>query len=134
MGIVGESGSGKTVAALSILRLLPTAIVEGESVFDGVSLLEASDESDAPDVSDEIAKSTGRPVPQIKKGNRLMPPEEYLELATDYKRWFEKAAGEFRQSFEVDADTAVTVRLRQRGDVLRGQVDSFVAECVIEFE
>ncbi len=44
VGIVGESGSGKTVTALSILRLLPTAIVEGEIWFDGVNLLEASQE------------------------------------------------------------------------------------------
>lgn len=44
VGIVGESGSGKTVTALSILRLLPTAIVDGEIWFDGVNLLEASDE------------------------------------------------------------------------------------------
>lgn len=44
VGIVGESGSGKTVTALSILRLLPTAIVEGEIWFDGVDLLQASPE------------------------------------------------------------------------------------------
>lgn len=44
VGIVGESGSGKTVTALSILRLLPTATVEGEIWFDGVNLLAASDE------------------------------------------------------------------------------------------
>ncbi|HKZ25267.1 MAG TPA: ABC transporter ATP-binding protein [Acidimicrobiia bacterium] len=44
VGIVGESGSGKTVTALSILQLLPTAIVEGEIWFDGVNLLETSAE------------------------------------------------------------------------------------------
>jgi oligopeptide/dipeptide ABC transporter ATP-binding protein len=44
VGIVGESGSGKSATALSILRLLPTAIVEGEIWFDGVNLLEASQE------------------------------------------------------------------------------------------
>ncbi|MFH1104447.1 MAG: ABC transporter ATP-binding protein [Actinomycetota bacterium] len=42
VGLVGESGSGKTVTALSILKLLPTAIVEGQIWFDGVNLLEAS--------------------------------------------------------------------------------------------
>jgi len=43
VGIVGESGSGKSVTALSILQLLPTAIVEGEIWFDGVDLLEADE-------------------------------------------------------------------------------------------
>jgi oligopeptide/dipeptide ABC transporter ATP-binding protein len=44
VGIVGESGSGKTVTALSILQLLPTAIVEGEIWFDGINLLEADED------------------------------------------------------------------------------------------
>jgi oligopeptide/dipeptide ABC transporter ATP-binding protein len=39
LGIVGESGAGKSVAALSILRLLPEAHVEGEVLFDGVDLV-----------------------------------------------------------------------------------------------
>jgi oligopeptide/dipeptide ABC transporter ATP-binding protein len=39
LGVVGESGAGKSVAALSILRLLPDARVEGEVRFDGVDLL-----------------------------------------------------------------------------------------------
>jgi oligopeptide/dipeptide ABC transporter ATP-binding protein len=44
VGIVGESGSGKSVTALSILRLLPTAIIEGEIWFDGMDILQASEE------------------------------------------------------------------------------------------
>jgi oligopeptide/dipeptide ABC transporter ATP-binding protein len=44
VGLVGESGSGKSVTALSILRLLPTAIIEGEIWFDGKDILQASEE------------------------------------------------------------------------------------------
>lgn len=46
LGIVGESGCGKSVTSLSIMRLisLPGRIVEGEILFDGKNLVEASDE------------------------------------------------------------------------------------------
>jgi oligopeptide transport system ATP-binding protein len=46
LGIVGESGSGKSVTNLSIMRLIPDPpgrIVGGRIVFDGVDLLEVSD-------------------------------------------------------------------------------------------
>ncbi|MFQ5948629.1 MAG: ABC transporter ATP-binding protein, partial [Acidimicrobiia bacterium] len=44
LAVVGESGSGKTVAALSILRLLPnTATITGRVEFDGTDLLALSD-------------------------------------------------------------------------------------------
>jgi microcin C transport system ATP-binding protein len=39
VALVGESGSGKTVSALSLLRLLPDAEVQGEVRFEGESLL-----------------------------------------------------------------------------------------------
>ncbi|GFP29199.1 ABC transporter ATP-binding protein [Candidatus Hakubella thermalkaliphila] len=42
LGIVGESGSGKTVAALSVLRLIPDPpgkILEGEVLYEGRDLL-----------------------------------------------------------------------------------------------
>jgi oligopeptide transport system ATP-binding protein len=42
LGIVGESGSGKTVAALSLLRLIPSPpgrIESGRADFDGIDLL-----------------------------------------------------------------------------------------------
>jgi microcin C transport system ATP-binding protein len=35
MALVGESGSGKTVTALSLLRLLETARLTGEILFEG---------------------------------------------------------------------------------------------------
>ena len=47
LALVGESGCGKSVTAMSILRLIPSPpgrIVDGEIVFEGQNLLEASDE------------------------------------------------------------------------------------------
>jgi peptide/nickel transport system ATP-binding protein len=44
LGIVGESGSGKSVSSLAVMGLLPdTAVVEGEILFDGRSLLRMND-------------------------------------------------------------------------------------------
>jgi oligopeptide/dipeptide ABC transporter ATP-binding protein len=40
LAVVGESGSGKSVAAMSIMRLLPTAEISGTVIFDGISLLD----------------------------------------------------------------------------------------------
>ncbi len=39
LALVGESGSGKTVTALSLMRLLESARVEGEILFDGEDVL-----------------------------------------------------------------------------------------------
>ncbi len=46
LGIVGESGSGKSVSCLSLMGLLPEkrTTVTGSAVFDGVELLECSEE------------------------------------------------------------------------------------------
>src|SRR6516165_1492475 len=46
LGIVGESGSGKSVSCLSLVGLLPEkrTTVTGSAVFDGVELLECSEE------------------------------------------------------------------------------------------
>jgi microcin C transport system ATP-binding protein len=44
LALVGESGSGKTVTALSILRLLESAELSGEIVFDGRDVLKLSPE------------------------------------------------------------------------------------------
>ena len=41
LGIAGESGSGKTASILSILGLLPRAIVEGSAKFSGQELIGA---------------------------------------------------------------------------------------------
>jgi peptide/nickel transport system ATP-binding protein len=44
LGIVGESGSGKSVSSLAVMGLLPdTAVIEGEILFDGKSLLTMND-------------------------------------------------------------------------------------------
>src|SRR3954466_8129714 len=39
MALVGESGSGKTVTALSLLRLIETARLSGEVLFEGRNVL-----------------------------------------------------------------------------------------------
>jgi oligopeptide/dipeptide ABC transporter ATP-binding protein len=46
LGIVGESGCGKSVTSLSIMRLIgiPGKIVEGQILFDGKDLVQASEE------------------------------------------------------------------------------------------
>jgi len=46
LGIVGESGSGKSVSCLSLVGLLPEkrTTVTGSAVFDGVDLLECSEQ------------------------------------------------------------------------------------------
>ncbi|MDY0039842.1 MAG: ABC transporter ATP-binding protein, partial [Desulforhabdus sp.] len=46
LGVVGESGCGKSVTALSIMRLIqpPGKIVDGEIWFNGVNLVDLSEE------------------------------------------------------------------------------------------
>ncbi len=43
LALVGESGSGKTITALSLLRLLGDAAVEGQALFAGRDLLQLSE-------------------------------------------------------------------------------------------
>lgn len=42
IGIVGESGSGKSATVLSILRLIPSQIEQGQAIFQGQDLLQLS--------------------------------------------------------------------------------------------
>jgi microcin C transport system ATP-binding protein len=44
LALVGESGSGKTVTALSLMRLIETARLSGEVLFEGEDVLRMSDE------------------------------------------------------------------------------------------
>ncbi|MGZ8202639.1 MAG: ABC transporter ATP-binding protein [Burkholderiales bacterium] len=44
LALVGESGSGKTVTALSLLRLIETARLSGEILFEGRSVLDMAEE------------------------------------------------------------------------------------------
>ena len=60
LAIVGESGSGKSITALSIMRLVPEPpgkITAGEVMFDGVNLLELSE--------DEMRKVRGNRIAMI---------------------------------------------------------------------
>ncbi len=60
LGIVGESGSGKSVTWLSIMRLIPSPpgrIEAGEVIFDGVDLMQLSEE--------EMQKIRGRRIAMI---------------------------------------------------------------------
>jgi len=59
LGVVGESGSGKSVTFLTIMGLItrPSAIIEGEVLFKGESLLERS--------QDEIRLIRGRGIAMI---------------------------------------------------------------------
>jgi oligopeptide transport system ATP-binding protein len=60
LAIVGESGSGKSMTALSILRLIPDPpgkITAGEVIFDGVNLLDLSE--------DEMRKVRGNNIAMI---------------------------------------------------------------------
>lgn len=43
-------------------------------------------------VSKSIAGVTGEPAPDLLRVEHVLSPEEYIELARDARRWFEKAA------------------------------------------
>lgn len=58
LGIVGESGSGKSVAALSIMGLVPNPpgeVVGGKIIFDGQNLLDMSEDDMRPIRGNRIA-------------------------------------------------------------------------------
>ncbi|MEW5957267.1 MAG: ABC transporter ATP-binding protein [Chloroflexota bacterium] len=60
LGIVGESGCGKSVGVMSLIKLIPTPpgkIVDGQVLFDGRDLLQASD--------DEIRSIRGHKIAMI---------------------------------------------------------------------
>ena len=57
LALVGESGSGKTVTALSLLRLIETARLTGEILFDGKSVLRMP--------ADELHQLRGRDIAVI---------------------------------------------------------------------
>jgi len=67
LGLAGETGSGKSVTAFSIQRLLPSnaSIVSGKIIFDGVNLLDLSEE--------EMQKVRGRKMATI-----FQDPHTYL--------------------------------------------------------
>ena len=74
--IVGESGSGKSVAALSLMRLLPVnAVIQGELLFDGLRLDQIDDKHYRAIRGDRIATIFEQPMsclnPAMKVGDQL---------------------------------------------------------------
>lgn len=95
LGIVGESGCGKSVTSLSIMRLIssPGKIVEGEIIFDGKNLVEATDEEMMQVRGNRISMIFQQPQsslnPVFKAGEQI---SEVLNIHQD----FGKEAGEQR--------------------------------------
>ncbi len=88
--VVGESGCGKSVTALSILRLLPERVARieaGEVRFDGVDLLQISDDELREIRGNQIAMIFQEPMtslnPVFSVGNQI---EEGLRIHTDLAR------------------------------------------------
>ncbi len=88
--VVGESGCGKSVTALSILRLLPEPVARieaGEVRFDGVDLLQISDDELREIRGNQIAMIFQEPMtslnPVFSVGNQI---EEGLRIHTDLAR------------------------------------------------
>lgn len=74
--IVGESGSGKSVAALSLMRLLPVnAVIQGELLFDSLRLDQIDDKHYRTIRGDRIATIFEQPMsclnPAMKVGDQL---------------------------------------------------------------
>ncbi|RKY13746.1 MAG: ABC transporter ATP-binding protein, partial [Planctomycetota bacterium] len=79
LAVVGESGCGKSVTALSVMQLIPYPpgkIVEGEVVFDGESLLDASESRMRQIRGNEIAMIFQEPMtslnPVFTVGNQIV--------------------------------------------------------------
>ncbi|HCB02056.1 MAG TPA: methionine ABC transporter ATP-binding protein [Anaerolineae bacterium] len=95
LGIVGESGCGKSVTSLSIMRLIsaPGKIIEGEIIFDGKNLLDATDEEMMQVRGNRISMIFQQPQsslnPVFKAGDQI---SEVLNIHQD----FGKEAGEQR--------------------------------------
>lgn len=95
LGIVGESGCGKSVTSLSIMRLIsaPGKIVEGEIIFDGKNLVDASEEEMMQVRGNRISMIFQQPQsslnPVFKAGDQI---SEVLNIHQD----FGKEAGQQR--------------------------------------
>src|SRR5688572_9048350 len=95
LGIVGESGCGKSVTSLSIMRLIstPGKIIEGEILFDGKNLVDATEEEMMQVRGNRISMIFQQPQsslnPVFKAGDQI---SEVLNIHQD----FGKEAGEQR--------------------------------------
>jgi oligopeptide/dipeptide ABC transporter ATP-binding protein len=88
MGLVGESGCGKSVTSLSIMRLVarPGKIEAGEVLFDGMDLLQVSDEEMRKIRGDRISMVFQQPTsslnPVMEVGDQI---EEVLRIHRNMK-------------------------------------------------
>ncbi|MCS6811119.1 MAG: dipeptide ABC transporter ATP-binding protein [Tepidimonas sp.] len=83
VALVGESGSGKTVAALSLLRLLPQARLAGSVRLEGEELLQASERRLRALRGDAVAYVFQEPMTAL---NPLVPVGEQIAEALRAKR------------------------------------------------
>jgi oligopeptide/dipeptide ABC transporter ATP-binding protein len=89
LGLVGESGCGKSVTSLSVMRLVgvPGQIVEGKVVFEGVNLLELSEEDMVKMRGDRMSMIFQQPQnslnPVFTVGDQIA---EVFEIHRDYNK------------------------------------------------
>ncbi|ESZ09455.1 ABC transporter ATP-binding protein [Mesorhizobium sp. L48C026A00] len=87
MGLVGESGSGKSIAALTVMRLLPWAArASGRVVFDGIDILAASEDQMCALRGDDIGMVFQEPM------TALNPVKTIGEQVAEGIRWHTRAS------------------------------------------
>jgi len=99
LGIVGESGSGKTVAALSVMHLVPDPpgkIVEGEIVLKGRDLVSLSDDEMRHVRGNDIAMIFQDPMtslnPVFKIGDQIAEAIQLHQGKSKHEAWKMAAA------------------------------------------
>ncbi|PUE08581.1 microcin ABC transporter ATP-binding protein [Limnohabitans sp. T6-5] len=84
LALVGESGSGKSVTALSILRLLESAQLSGQVLWQGQDLLQATPAEMQRIRGDEIAMIFQEPMTAL---NPLMTVGQQISEVLQLKKW-----------------------------------------------
>ena len=94
LAVVGESGCGKSVTALSVMRLIPWPpgkIVEGQIVFDGEPLLEASEARMRQIRGNDIAMIFQEPMtslnPVFTVGNQIVEAVKLHQKKSGSEAW-----------------------------------------------
>ncbi|MDQ0218474.1 ABC transporter ATP-binding protein [Peribacillus cavernae] len=92
LGIVGESGCGKSVTALSVMGLVPTATgkVEGEILFKGENLVQASEARMRKIRGNEIAMIFQEPMTSLNPVFTI--GEQLIESLRIHRKWNKKKA------------------------------------------